>query len=126
VPTRAFRPYSIGCFRGCPLKQAILRNGERITDHHAYDSCRLTGRAGTTEDYIPYAASAAREVYAPSNVEVAVPQEPETEATDPSAGNSPELNVLVRRMLTWFFAWLTNRCGNCSYEPSHGDHAQHV
>jgi hypothetical protein len=125
VPTRAFRPYSIGCFRGCPLKQAILRNGERITDHHAYDSCRLTGRAGTTEDYIPYAAPAAREVYAPSNVDVAAPQVPETETTE-TAGDISELNDIVRRMLTWFSASLTNRCGNSSYESPHSHHAQHL
>ncbi len=54
VPPKTFRPYSIGCFRGCPFQQPIVRDGERITDLDAYSSCRLTGQPGTTEDFVPY------------------------------------------------------------------------
>ncbi len=72
VPTRTFRPYSIGCFRGCPFTQPILRDSERITDLGAYSSCRLSGLPGTVDDYVPYPAVYATEVNAASNRDTAV------------------------------------------------------
>lgn len=68
VPTREFRPYSIGCFRGCPLKGAIVANSTVLNDRNAYSSCTVSGRAGTVEIYIPTKAAFATEVNVASNV----------------------------------------------------------
>lgn len=85
VPTKAYRPYTIGCFRGCPVDHAILRNGERINDHGAYTSCRLAGQPGTTGDYVPTEAHYATEVFTASNAVISVPDE-EVPVSNPTPG----------------------------------------
>lgn len=82
VPTTTYRPYSIGCFRGCPLDRAIDRNGERVTDLGSYASCRLSGQPGTVEDYVPQSAAAVQAVYAPSNEQISVPDDEEGSLED--------------------------------------------
>jgi hypothetical protein len=96
VPPKTFRPYSIGCFRGCPYQQPIVRDGERITDLDAYSSCRLTGQPGTTEDFVPYAAAYATVVNAASNVDTSVP------VVEPPATPAANETVLGTSLLRFF------------------------
>ena len=67
VPTAAFRPYSIGCFRGCPFKSAIVANDTELYDQDAYSTCTVSDRAGTVDDYIPQVAAYVSEVNVASN-----------------------------------------------------------
>ena len=68
VPDRSSRPYSIGCFRGCPYRQPIQRNGEPVADLRAYDACQLSGAPGTTADYQPTMSAYASTVNTASNI----------------------------------------------------------
>ena len=68
VPDRSYRPYSIGCFRGCPYRQPIQRNGEPVADLRAYDACQLSGAPGTTADYQPTMSAYASTVNTASNL----------------------------------------------------------
>ena len=83
TPPSTLRPYSIGCFRGCPLNNAILTNNEINPDLGAYKHCRASGILGTTGDFVPMVSNFVTEVNVNSSLQMFVVEEEEV----PSGGN---------------------------------------